>query len=202
MASRLGELQAAIATNVQHRDIRGQVRYNRARRQVDGAIARRISPMARDFWASLAAAAIGSWAIALLVTAVTGAPAIDTLAALGLIYAGQATYHKIRLAKDPNYKIPHCHCAGAKHDDSEIVLASRRSSILRVPNSLFATAFFAAAIALSATGHHDVLVPLAGAAVVAGALLGYEMVVRLQALCQTCITITAINVVILAMLLA
>ena len=38
--------------------------------------------------------------------------------------------------------------------------------------------------------------------VAAGGLLGYEMVVRLQALCQTCITTSALNVVILVMLFA
>jgi uncharacterized membrane protein len=189
-----------IAGAARQREIQRQLRHNRMRKAIARARAlmgRSVPRVQAEFLRALAAALIGSWLLSLLLHAVAGIDPLYTLSALGLIYSGQSTYHKYRLAIDPGYKVPRCRCAGRVNDDTETVLRSRASSIAGVPNSLLGALAYAALIALQATDHTSAIVALASAAVLLSVYLSYVMTFRIRGLCSTCVSLCAINLLIL-----
>ena len=80
------------------------------------------------------------------------------------------------------------------------MLRSPASTILKVPNALLGMLFYAALVALVATGNDAAALPLAVVAVAASAALGVVMVIGVRALCPICINTAAMNVLILAYL--
>jgi uncharacterized membrane protein len=189
-----------IAAGVRQREIQRQLRYNRVRKATTrhrNLLKRKVPPLLEDFAGTIAAALIGCWVIGLLAHTVAGIDPLYTFAALGLFYSTQATYHKYRLAIDPSYKVPRCRCAGRREDNTETVLQSQASLIGRIPNSMLGTVVYSTAIALWALGHTAAIVPLAGGAVLASVYLSYVMVFRIRALCSTCISLCALNILIL-----
>lgn len=63
---------------------------------------------------------------------------------------------------------------------------------------MFLSAFvFSAVIVLHASGNTAPIVLLAGAAVLTSLYLSYAMVFRIRALCPTCVSLCALNILIL-----
>ena len=79
-----------------------------------------------------------------------------------------------------------------------MVLRSAASAVLKVPNALLGCLWYAALVALVATGNTTAALPLAAVAVAASTALGVVMVMWVRALCPICINTAAMNVVILA----
>jgi uncharacterized membrane protein len=98
---------------------------------------------------------------------------------------------------DPGYKIPKCRCAGRGDDNTETVLKSRQSAILRIPNSVLGVAVYIAFLLSVYLGHTGTAMSLAVVAVLASAYLSYIMVVKIAGLCANCINVAALNVLIL-----
>jgi uncharacterized membrane protein len=178
---------------------RRQVLHSRARAAGLRA-AGRIPAALTEYLKVLAASVIGYWILTALLASVSPADVLYTLPALGLLFSGQATLYKVKLAKDPAFEIPSCGCGGNRTDDTAAVLRSRESSILGVPNSVFAILLYVALIAAVAGGRTEAAIVLAVAAVVTSAYLGYMMVFRLAILCQLCVNVSALNALILAYL--
>lgn len=66
-------------------------------------------------------------------------PADEVVAAVNQLHV---TYYKIRLSVEPNYTVPKCRCTGRESDKTEVVLRSRESAILGIPNSILATLLY------------------------------------------------------------
>jgi uncharacterized membrane protein len=102
---------------------------------------------------------------------------------------------------DPGYKIPKCRCPGRRNDNTEIVLRSRESAILRVPNSVLGIVLYAALLVLVSVKHTGAAMPVAAGAVLASGYLSYLMVGEIRGMCGNCINVAAVNVLILWQLL-
>lgn len=194
------DFRAAIAANVRRREIHRQLRHNQARKMIargDRVLRDRTSPLVREYAATFAAAVTGTWVIGIGLRGALGVDPLYLYASLGLVYACQATYHKYRLALDPGYQVPRCKCAGKRRDDTEAVLRSDASALAGVPNSGLAVGAYIAMIVLRASEHTSPIVALAAGAVLMSAYLGYAMVFKIRGLCSTCITLGALNVMIL-----
>jgi uncharacterized membrane protein len=137
------------------------------------------------------------WIIGKLLEYIFHARPLYTFAVFGFIYSVQATYYKYRLAVDPGYKIPKCRCAGLRDDNTEEVLKSRESAILKVPNSMLGAVFYSTLLVLVYLKHTDAVRLVASVALVVSAYLSYAMVVKIRALCVNCISVGALNVLIL-----
>jgi uncharacterized membrane protein len=194
VASQSGRL-SAIPLRVRDREVRRQIRYNDIRKFAI-RLADRTPALVAEFLKMTTGSLVGLWVIAELL-AILGARPLYTLAALGLVYSAQAAYHKHRLAVDPAYRIPKCGCAGRRNDNSELVLQSRESSILRIPNSVLGIVSYAAILSLVYLNHNDAAMALAIAALCVSAYLSYVMIVRIRGLCASCVNIAAVNILIL-----
>ncbi len=195
-----GGFVRAVAANARQRELQRQLRYNKLRRaaaQPKGLLASKVPPLLDEYVRASLTASIGCWVIGLLLSATPGIHPLYTFASLGLVYSSQSTYHKYRLANDPHYKVPRCKCASRRHDDSEKVLRSRASTIAGVPNSLLGALVYAAAIVFVAMGHTIMLVPLAALAVLTSVYLAHAMVFKIGGLCSTCVTLGALNLLVL-----
>jgi len=195
-----GGFVAVIAANVKQRETRRQLAANQMRKAVrstTSSLVGRVPALWGEFGTVMLAALIGCWVISWLLKVVAGIPSIYTLATLGLFYSGQSTYHKYRLQVDPNYQVPRCRCARRESDQTEAVLRHRASSIAGIPNSLLGAILYATLIGLRATSHLGAVLPLAVIAVLVGGYLSYVMLFRIRALCLTCVSLSAINVLIL-----
>jgi uncharacterized membrane protein len=154
-----------------------------------------------EYLKTLLGSVLGFWIITALQSYFFHAEPLYTLAAFGLFYSLQSTYHKHRLSVDPSYKIPKCGCAGAGKDGSEVVLRSKESAILEVPNAALGAMLYAVLVLLVYGHHVGAAMVTAILAVSVSAYLGYVMVVRVAALCSNCINIAALNLLILWQLL-
>jgi uncharacterized membrane protein len=198
----------AISRRVREREILRQLRYNdtrkaaiRSRNAVRNSLARRTPALAREFLKALLGSLVGFLLIAELLAHLAGVNEIYTFSVFGLVYSLQATYYKHKLAVDPGFRIPSCGCARRGVDGTESVLQSRHSAILGIPNSVYASAFFCAALALTAAADNRLALPLAVVAVTASIYLSYVMLARIRSLCATCINIVALSALILWQLL-
>jgi uncharacterized membrane protein len=180
-------------------EFRRKILNSRARVAGLRAVARMPTDVA-EYLKQLGASVVGFWVLTALLASISPADVLYTLPALGLLFSAQATIYKVKLAKDPAFKIPSCGCGGNRTDDTAAVLRSRQSMILGVPNSVFAILLYVALIAAIAGGRAETASVLAVAAVVTSAYLGYVMVFRLASLCVLCVNVAALNVLILAYL--
>ena len=96
-----------ITRRVHEREIRRQLLANRLRK----AVVSRVPPLLAEFLKMTGASLIGYWLIAELVS-IAGVKTVYTLTAFALVYSAQVTYYKVRLAADPEFRIPSCNCAG------------------------------------------------------------------------------------------
>jgi uncharacterized membrane protein len=135
--------------------------------------------------------------IAALLRYFAGVEPVNLYLALGLFYSMQASFYKYKLSTEPGYRIPKCRCAGVANDKTEVVLRSRESATLGIPNSVFGVMVYVALLAL-VHWHQDVAAMLL--AVLAGlgsVYLSYVMVGRIRSLCPICINVAALNMLIL-----
>lgn len=188
---------STIADRIRERERERLVRRARLR----SAIRRRVPPLLHEYARMVLATVVGFGIVALLLRRLTDVDPIWVLAGVALMYSLRAAYYKAKLALDPEFTVPKCGCAGAANDRTEVVLRSRYSTILGVPNAALGAALYIALLAAVLTRHHGAATALAVVAVAASAVLGHAMVARLGALCPTCVTIAGLNLLILWQLL-
>ena len=139
---------------------------------------------------------LGFWLLAWPVLGIFNVPRLYTYAVLALVFSLQATYHKYRLARNAEYKVRRCNCGGARKDGTETVLRSNASTIVGIPMSLLGVATYGAVLAALHAGSVGTAQVLAALGLLVSAYLAFVMIVRLGALCSTCINIAALNVLI------
>lgn len=165
------------------------------------AIRRRLPALLPDYTKMLVGTVVGFGIVTLLLRRFTDADPLWILGGLALTYSLRAAYYKVKLATDPDFKVPTCGCAGAVNDRTEVVLSSTYSTLLGVPNALLGALLYAALLASAQLGQHAVATALAVVALLGSAYLGHAMVVRIGALCPTCVTIAGLNLLMLWQLL-
>jgi uncharacterized membrane protein len=142
----------------------------------------------------LAGNILGFWLLAWPVAGIFDVSRLYTYAVLGLVFSLQATHYKYQLAKDPEYKVRRCNCGGARKDGTETVLQSRASTMAGIPTSLLGVAIYGVLLVVIYSGHMGTAQVLAVMGLLVSAYLAFVMIVRLGALCSTCINIAALNV--------
>jgi len=202
MASYAGWL-SEILRRVREREKRRQILYNHVRKAgvphdyLGSGVADCIPVLLPEFIKMMIGALLAFWIIGKLLEHIFHASPLYTFAVFGFIYSAQATYYKYRLAVDPGYKIPKCRCAGLRDDNTEEVLKSRESAIIKVPNSVLGAVFYSTLLVLAYSKHPDAVRLIAFLAMGVSAYLSYVMVVKIRALCVNCIHVSALNVLIL-----
>ena len=205
MASHAG-WWSAISRRIQQREIRRQILFNKvrkagfARNYLGSYMADRIPVLLPEFLKMMIGSVLAFWIIGKLLGYIFHAPPLYTFAVFGLIYSVQATYYKYRLSVDPSYKIPKCRCVGYREGDTERVLKSRQSAILRVPNSVLGAVFYSTLL-VPYLKHTGAVRLVAIVAILVSAYLSYVMVVKIGRLCVNCINVSALNVLILLQVL-
>lgn len=195
-----------VMRRVQERDIRRQITHERIRKAGlrflrEGRARAGIPALLPEYGKMLVGSALGFWIITWAFAHFVHVEPLYTLIAFGLIYSTQSSYYTYRLSRDPTFRIPRCGCAGAARDDSEVVLRSGASGMLKVPNAAWGALFYSALPWLVLEGHMVAAVLATMLAVLVSAYLAYVMVVRLAALCPNCINMAAVNLLILSQLL-
>ncbi len=150
--------------------------------------------MLAEYLKVLAGSVIGFWLLAWPVSAFFDSSRLYTYAVLGLLFSLQATHHKYRLAKDPEYELRRCNCGGARKDGTKAVLQSSASAVAGIPTSLLGVAIYGVFLGMIYSGQMGIALVLATAGLVASAYLAFVMIARIGALCATCINIAALNV--------
>jgi uncharacterized membrane protein len=192
----------AIVRRVRERDIRRQILYNHVRKvSADSFLANRaanrIPALLPEYLKMVTGSVLGFWIIATVLEYLFHAKPLYLLPVFGLIYSMQTIYYKHRLSVDPGYKIPRCRCAGRGSDDTEIVLQSRESAILGIPNSVLGAVYYPVLLLLVSVNHTDTAMGMATGAVLVSLYLSYVMVARIAKLCVNCINLAALNGLIL-----
>lgn len=188
---------STLSRQMQEREIRRQIFYNRVRRTVLGAV----PPSLPEYLRVLMGAVIGFGTLAELLRVFTDMNPVYVLAGVGLAFSLQITQHRYRLARDPDYVVRGCGCLGSDTDDTAAVLRSRESALLGIPNSVVGAVLYAALTLAVYMGQSEVAIGLAAVAVLGSAYLAYVMVVRLASLCPLCINVAALNLLLLVNLL-
>ena len=165
------------------------------------AIRRRLPALLPEYAKMAFGTVVGFGIVAVLLRRFTDVEPLWVLGGVALTYSLRAAYYKARLAADPDFAVSKCGCAGAVHDRTEVVLRSAYSTLLGVPNAILGSLLYAALLLAVGLGWHGVAVALAAAATLGSAYLGYAMVVRIEALCPTCVTIAGLNLLIVWQLL-
>jgi len=197
----------AISRRVREREIQRQVLYNQVRKvsvrhiHLGNFLADRLPTLLPEFLKMMIGSLVAFWIIGKLLGYIFHARPLYTFAVFGLIYSVQATYYKYRLSVDPDYKIPKCRCVGYRDGDTERVLKSKESAILRVPNSVLGAVFYSTLLVFAYLKHTEAVRLVAIVAVVVSAYLSYVMVVKIGSLCVNCINVSALNVLILLQVL-
>lgn len=195
-----------IRRRTRERDMQRLVWQNRTRKATLaaylGARARaRVPALLPEFVKAMLGAALGFWLLAGALAWLFDARPLYTYVVLAIVFALQATYYKRQLARDPEFRVRRCHCAGARRDNTETVLKSSASTILGVPNSVWAVALYSALLVLLHGGYARAALLVAGVAVLASGYFGYVMIARVKGLCSTCVNIAGLNCLILWQLL-
>lgn len=193
-----------IGRHVVQRDVelqRQRANLGREARQALRAVGTALPPLLPEYAKMLGGSILGFWIIAWCASLVH-IPAVWTYLAFGMLYAGQATWYGHKLAIDPAFRIPRCGCTGATEDNAESVLRSESGRLLGVPNAVWALLLYVLMIALVLIDQRLGLRVAAITMVSASATLGFVMIVRIRALCTTCINMAAINVLLLWRVLA
>jgi len=147
-----------------------------------------------EFLKTLLGSVISLWGLVWLLRWAFDLDATLTYAGFGLLFSLQATYYKLRLMRDPTFKIPKCRCAGRSHDNSEAVLSHGRSNVVGVPISALAAALYVEIVLLWLGELRAAALALTAAALLFSAYLGFVMITRIRDLCATCINIAAVNI--------
>jgi uncharacterized membrane protein len=182
-----------LSARTREREIQRQLMYNRVRK----AVLSRVPAIVREYVSMLSATTLGLAVIVEVLRRLAHVEPVYLLAAIGLTYSAQVAYYKVMLARDPGFKIPKCKCAGSAGDKTDAVLRSKEGNVLGIPNVVLAIGFYVALMALVAQDQHAASVAVAIAAVLASAYAGYVMVVRIGALCSNCVSIAAVNLLVL-----
>ena len=190
-------LLSAISRRVRERELQRQVRYNAARKYIAG----RTPILLSEFFKLLLGSLLAFWVVARLLGFIPGVRLAYAYVGFGLLYSVQTTYYKYKLSIDASYKIPRCRCGGQQYDDTESVLKSKESALLKVPNSVLGGAAYVALAVLIHLNHGTAATALGAVAVLLSAYLGYGMVGRIAGLCPNCVNVAALNVLILWQLL-
>jgi hypothetical protein len=193
-----------IAKRVRERDVRRQLLYNNARKNLSGAffLGGRISELmpeiAAEYVKATLAAMAAFWLIAWGLHWAFDVDAIVCYALFGMIYTLRSSYYSHRLRRDPNFKIPRCACAKrSHHENSEQVLTTTTGIIRWMPVSVPAALFYALLLT-PWTRHYPTALPVVAATACLVTLrLGYLMVFRIRSLCSNCISLGALNWLIL-----
>jgi uncharacterized membrane protein len=157
---------------------------------------------APDYFRLLVGTVVGFGILALVLRRFTNVDPLWALIGVVLAYSLRSAYYKRKLAADPTYTLPKCGCAGGVNDHTEIVLRSRYSSLFGISNAVLGVILYTALLVSVLLHLHGVATALAVVAVIGSAYLGYVMVVRIGALCPTCVTIAGVSLLILWQLLA
>lgn len=187
-----------VAERVRERDVERQILHAR----VQSTVRRHLPALLPEYLKMVVATVIGFGVVAFVLERFTSVDPLWVLGGVALLYSLRAAYYKLKLARDPAYVVPKCGCAGAAHDKTEVVLRSSYSTFLGVSNAAVGAALYAALLVTVHLEQRGAATALALVAVAASAYLGYAMVVRIGALCPTCVTIAGLNVLILWQLLA
>jgi uncharacterized membrane protein len=173
------------------------------RRQVAirAAVRRRVPPPANEYAKMIVGTVVGYGIVTFLLQRFTDVDPLWILGGAALTYSLRAAYYKVKLATDPSFTVPKCGCAGAANDRTEVVLRSTYSSLLGVPNAVLGSLLYAALLITVGLDRDAAAAALAVTALVGSAYLGHAMVMRIGALCPTCVTIAGLNVVIVWQLL-
>lgn len=191
--------RSTISRRVREREIQRQIMYNNLRKYVRD----RVPTLLREFLTMIVGSLVAFWIIGELLMIVFHVSPFYTYAMLGLFYSIQSTYYKYRLSVDPNYKIPKCRCNARQrqNENMEQVLKSTDSTILRIPNSVFALLFYSVVLIMRYFGHLDTLVLVAVVAFCVSVYMSYVMVFKIGSLCANCINISTLNMLILLQVL-
>ncbi|MEO8564124.1 MAG: vitamin K epoxide reductase family protein [bacterium] len=194
--------RSELLRHVQKKEIRRQIAHNRVRKAgmrflLTSRARARTPALLPEYAKVLLGSALGLWIITWMLSHVAHAAPLYTLTAFGFFYSAQASYYTYRLSVDPAFRIPRCGCAGATKDDSEVVLRSGGSGVLKVPSAALGAVLYAALAVLAHQGDLRAATGVAMLAVSVSAYLGYLMVVRISALCSTCINVASVNLLIL-----
>ena len=165
------------------------------------AARRHLPEAAPDYFRLLVGTFVGFGIVALVLRRFTSVDPIWVLIGVALAYSLRSVYYKRRLAADPTYTLPKCGCGGV-NDRTEIVLRSTYNSLLGVSNAVLGVILYVALLISVLLRLHGVAAAFAAVAVIGSAYLGYVMVVRIGALCPTCVMIAGLNLLILWQLLA
>ena len=191
----------AISRRVREREIRRQTLYNQIRKasvpNYLSYVANRVPIQLPEFLKMLMGSILAFWIIAKLLAYIPHTAPLYTLPLFGLLYSVQSTYYKYKLWVDPDYKIPRCQCRGRRNDHAELVLQSKQSAILGVPNSVLGILLYVALLFLVYLKDAGAAMLVAIVAVFVTAYLSYVMVVKLSSLCVNCINVAALNILIL-----
>lgn len=194
---------STISQRVRERDIRRQIMYNNFRKAsarhnfLTNFVEVHIPLILREFLEMMIGSVLGFLIIGKLLEYALHINPLYTFLVFGLLYSIQATYYKYRLSVDPNYKIPKCRCASRRNDNMETVLRSRESAILGIPNSVLATVFYSTVLIVSYFRQIDIAILAAIVAFCGSVYLSYVMVGKIGSLCENCINISALNILIL-----
>ena len=161
----------------------------------------RLPALVADYLNMLIGALLGLWLFAWLAERYLGAPAPYVLSAFGMLYALQAAWYGARLTADPAFKVPKCGCAGGAKDNPDAVLRSAHGRVGGVPNAVLAVGFYVGFALLTRLELHPVALCAAGVSVLVGAWLGYVMVTRIRALCANCVSMFAVNILLVITML-
>jgi uncharacterized membrane protein len=195
-----------IQRRARERDIERQVMYDRTRKAtvriyLAARALGRFPALLPEYLKVLLGSMIGFWLLAWPLSKFFDAQRVYTYAVLALVFSLQATYYKHQLAKNPEYKVRRCNCGGARKDGTETVLKSSASTIVGIPNSLLGAAIYGVLLVSIYSGSMGTAQLVAAAGVLVSAYLAFVMIVRVGALCSTCISIAALNVLIVWQLL-
>ena len=183
-----------LTRRVREQEIQRQIRYNRVRRAVRTRMPALLPDYCRMLFGSVVGLGIGVW----LLQRFAELDPRYVLPSIGFVYSAQAASYKMKLARDPDFKVPNCGCSGAVNDRTKAVLLSRQSTILRVPNGVFGLGLYTAVVLLVHQHHAPYAAALAIVGLLASAYLGHAMIVRIGGLCSTCVNIAAVNVLLVA----
>ncbi len=175
--------------------------HERGQLLLRASIRRRLPALLPDYTKMLVGTIVGFGIVTFLLRRFTDVDPLWILGGVALTYSLRAAYYKVKLAIDPNFTVPKCGCAGAANDRTEVVLRSKYSTLLGLPNALLGSLLYTALLVAVWLGQHDTATALALAAVLGSAYLGHAMVVRIGALCPICVTIAGLNLLMLWRLL-
>lgn len=170
-----------------------QQRARNAVRRARGRLPRALG----DYLRLLASSVVGLGILTALIAWLTPAEPELVLAAFGLLFSIQAASYSVRLARDPDFTVPGCGCGVDVADDTATVLRSHEGKLFGVPGPFLGVVLYAALLGAVVLDMPAAVVALAVVAGLTSAYLGYVMVVRLASVCSLCVSVTAINLLLL-----